>query len=113
MSFDVNSVDTIVAKEVQKILSNTQVYEKKIDELDIGVFIWVLLIVCFGILFMILSCMSLSKDWPRLALTNGLSSFFLVGASAFLIAMKHGQLIYMVDFCEEILKITDRNEIPS
>lgn len=70
------------------------------NNLEIGVFVWVFLTFAIGFLVLILNCVSMNKDWASVALLNGLVSFFMIGVTVVLVAMKHGQLIYLVDFCE-------------
>ena len=75
------------------------------NALEIGVFVWVFLSFAIGLLFLILNCVSMSKNWAGVSLANGLISFFMIGVTIALVAMKHGQLIYLVDFCEQMISI--------
>ena len=74
---------------MSKIQSNAETTEDRINSLEIGVFIWVILVVSFGLAFLILNCLSLQKELPTLALVNGLFSFFMITVSIVLVAMKH------------------------
>eukprot|EP00347_Sterkiella_histriomuscorum_P000404 403375994 len=113
MNFDVNLIDSQVTPDVNIIQSNSQGNQKKMNALEIGVFVWVFLSFAIGLLFLILNCVSMSKNWAGVSLANGLISFFMIGVTIALVAMKHGQLIYLVDFCEQMISIDTQSQIPT
>ncbi|CDW87848.1 UNKNOWN [Stylonychia lemnae] len=113
MSFDINSLNNNVIPEAQNILTQSEGNADKMKSLEIGVFVWVFITFGFGLLFIILSCISLSKNWQRVALFNGIFSFFIIATTVSLVAMKHGQLIYMVDFCEQMIQISEEGQLPT
>ena len=64
-----------------------------------------------GLIFLIFSYISL-KNLPKVAAVGGIFSFFLTGTCVLLLAVKIGESIYMLDYCESIIYITDKNDLP-
>ena len=65
----------------------------------------------FGIVFIVLNGLAF-KNKVALASISGYLTFFFFVASFGLLATQNGQAIYLLDFCEEIIQITDNNILP-
>lgn len=92
--------------------ANTQSYTNRLYKFSLGVFIGILCLFLLGLILLLFDFFALPNAKPNLAGTSYVLSFFLTGVCVLLLACKNTEFIYMLDACEQVIQITDLNEIP-
>ena len=81
--------------------TNTNNFTTNARNFVIGIFSWIIMVMAIGLLFIALNYVALfNGDKPRLASVSGIISYFFTVVCIALLAVKIGDSIFMLDYCE-------------
>jgi hypothetical protein len=91
--------------------SNTASFTKKVHQFETGIFSWVIILFAFGLIFLLFDILALDNK-PRLAGCISYLGYFSTGTCVVLLAVKIAASMTMLDFCEQVLNITNNSIMP-
>ena len=107
------ALNEVIVNNGQQINERTADNVSKVRGFEIGVFIGVTANSILLFITLLLFCCSLSKNNPSISLGNSTLSLLLMLISSVLFALIHFRGIYLLDYCEQILDVTEYNNIPA
>ena len=103
---DINSI-----LEVNALYINSQIdyYTTKVSNFEIGLDIGIAASCLLLLIGLLIYCTSLSKNSPSSSIFNAIFSFFQMIEMTAVFAFVVFRIMYMFDYCEQVLEITDLN----